>query len=187
MPSLNDYAIDKFVLVCCIASQSTDDQGLRGWLESEEGMDFYEQSLMSIRESQSLELKALIITALLWHSRILDPEPDGHLVAGCGLYLWDFDELLYAKPVRNPQVVWETMACSIRRAAGGECHPLVREYLDAAAEPPIIWTDFWTDRYWFHSPHRQHTDAWKEVLREYELACLSSRSSRNRSGCDSIV
>lgn len=158
------------MLVCCLASQPANDERLRAWLESEEGNCFYQQSLVNIRESRTLELKALVITALLWRSRLFDPQPDGDSVLDNGSYLSDFNKLLHAKPVRNPQLVLETMACSIRRVVSEACNSAVLEYLDAAAEPQTTWSDIWLDQYWFHSQYCQHTDALRFARGERQMS-----------------
>jgi len=59
------------VLICGIALCPTAELGLRKWLASQKGKSFYQHALARRRESRSLELKVLVVTALLWRSRIL--------------------------------------------------------------------------------------------------------------------
>lgn len=177
VPSLRDYDIQKWVLVCGRASSSLDDRTLCEWLDSKDGNDLRPQVLKSLLESSIPELKVLAVTTLLCCSRVQASSravsssadfPSTDLPGteprflGCRTHFWDFHRLLHGLPIKNPQLALETMAVSIEKVFGKNCQPAVFQFLeDAIVREPQAWSDWFADRYWCCSLHHQlkHSDA----------------------------
>jgi hypothetical protein len=59
------------------------------------------------------------------YSPSTDPPGSEPRFLGCRTHFWDFCWLLEGFPIKNPQLALETMAVSIEKVFGKNCHPAV--------------------------------------------------------------
>lgn len=145
-------------------------------MASDEGWQFYRQTVAGFREIQTAEQALLSFSALLCY-HLLHNDPGEVSEPICGSYLNDFIQLLDGHELKNRREMWTRMAHSARRVA--TCHHHARYFLDIVIgeELPLHWLDWMSDRYWEHRlQFRQTHDSACEMTRSEFENLMAARS-----------